>query len=305
MSSGKLFGLVSGLVLVALFIISCGGAPAAAPTVQAPTASPTLVPPTPGSTPDVLSGFVENDGVQIHYEVEGQGPPLILAHWLMGSLEDWRLFGYVDALKANYRLILIDARGHGQSDKPHDPGAYALEKQVGDIVAVLDKLGVDKANYFGYSNGGTLGWALAKYAPDRLASLIIGGDAPEGHDDSDEIAFIRENGIEQYAQFYEDAARAKGAWKPEMNPLYAANDVEAIVADLASFSAESFAADLPNMKMPILLLAGTGDGEYPGIEAAAKKLPNATFAALPDLDHGGVYFSPDQVLAHLTKFLAQ
>ena len=69
----------------------------------------------------MLSGFVENDGLQIHYEVEGQGPPLILLHWWTGSLEDWRLFGYVDALKDTYRLILIDARGHGQSDKPHDP----------------------------------------------------------------------------------------------------------------------------------------------------------------------------------------
>ena len=54
-----------------------------------------------------------------------RGPPLVLMHWLTGSLEDWRVFGYVDALKESYRLILIDARGHGQSDS-HDPAAYAL-----------------------------------------------------------------------------------------------------------------------------------------------------------------------------------
>ena len=211
------------VLLIAALLVACGSAalaPTATPTTTPipptptpipPTATPTLVQPTvvavatateralqttpaaPGSdqpAPGVLSGFVENDGVRIHYEVEGDGPPLVLMHWLTGSLEDWRVFGYVDALKENYRLILIDARGQGQSDKPHDPAAYALEKQAADIVAVLDELGVDQAHYFGYSLGAELGWALAKYAPDRLSSLIIGGASPEDFDPSAEIAPI-------------------------------------------------------------------------------------------------------------------
>ncbi|WP_343413120.1 alpha/beta hydrolase [Candidatus Amarolinea dominans] len=204
--------------MIAALLVACAG-PAAAPTATPVplTAAPTPVPPTatleptvsvvptatvqaPPATPaapglekqpsDVLSGFVENNGVRIHYEVEGEGPPLVLVHWLTGSLQDWRVVGYADALKANYRLILIDARGHGQSDKPHDPAAYVLEKQAGDIVAVLDKLGVDKAHYFGYSLGGTVGWAVAKYFPDRLSSLIIGGEAPENFDPSADIRAI-------------------------------------------------------------------------------------------------------------------
>ncbi|MBK6432433.1 alpha/beta fold hydrolase [Candidatus Amarolinea dominans] len=52
-----------------------------------------------------------------------------------------------------------------QSDKPHDPAAYVLEKQAGDIVAVLDKLGVDKAHYFGYSLGGTVGLGCSQVFP--------------------------------------------------------------------------------------------------------------------------------------------
>ena len=124
--------------------------------------------------PKTISGFAENNGVRIHYEVEGQGPPLVLVHWASGSTQDRRMFGYVDALKDKYQLILIDMRGHGKSDKPHDPAAYDAETQVLDIVAVLDDLGIDKANYFGYSLGGRLGWAIAKYAPERLQSLIIG-----------------------------------------------------------------------------------------------------------------------------------
>ena len=65
-----------------------------------------------------------NEGVRIYYEVEGQGPPLVLMHGITDSLEVFRLVGYVEALKSDYRLILIDARGHGASDKPHDSDAY-------------------------------------------------------------------------------------------------------------------------------------------------------------------------------------
>ncbi len=285
------------MLLVILLLVACA-APAAAPTA-------TPVPPTAIPTPALLSGFVENDGVRIHYEVEGQGPPLVLLHGWTGSIEDWRLFGTVDRLKDAYRLILIDARGHGQSDKPHNQAAYVLEKQVDDIVAVLDELGIDKAYYLGYSMGGRVGWALAKYAPDRLASLIIVGNAPESWDAGDTISFIREGGIEGWARMVEDTARKKGVWKPEIYPLYAANDVEAVIADLSAFSAESFAADLPRMNMPILLLAGTAEEDYPGLEAAAKTLPNATFVALPGFDHADDLFGTDQVLAQVTKFLAQ
>ena len=68
--------------------------------------------------------YVSNQGVRIYYEIEGSGPPIVLAHGISGSLEDWREVGWVESLRDRYRLILVDARGHGRSDKPHDPGAY-------------------------------------------------------------------------------------------------------------------------------------------------------------------------------------
>ncbi len=69
-------------------------------------------------------------------------------------MEGWFRVGYVEALKSNYRLILIDARGHGGSDKPHTGDAYSLPLHVGDIVAVLDDLGVATAHFMGWSLGG-------------------------------------------------------------------------------------------------------------------------------------------------------
>jgi pimeloyl-ACP methyl ester carboxylesterase len=82
--------------------------------------------------------YVNNGGVRIHYQVEGEGPALVLQHGFTESVTDWYESGYVGALTPDYRLILIDARGHGASDKPHDPDAYALNRRVSDVAAVLD-----------------------------------------------------------------------------------------------------------------------------------------------------------------------
>ena len=322
-----------GLSILALaaLLAGCVG-PAAAPTTTPVPPTPTSIPPTATPAPtdvvvptatvqtssatpespsseanasDVLSGFVENDGVRIHYEVEGEGPPLVLLHSFTGNLEMWRVFGYVDALKQDYRLILIDARGHGQSDKPHDPAAYVLEKQAADIVAVLDELGVDKAHYFGYSMGGTLGWALAKYAPERVSSLIIGGEAPEDFDANGDIASLRRSSAEERGHEAASYFGQYGFPEDEIYAIYSTIDFEAVIADLQTFSTENFASDLPDMSMPILLLVGSQDGDKAALMAAADKLPNATFTSLRGYNHTTAYMQTGLVVEQVTKFLAE
>ena len=122
--------------------------------------------------------FANNEGICIHYEVEGEGPPLVLLHGTGWSLEIWRETGYVDALRDDYRLVLMDARGHGASDKPYRSESYGMHSMVSDITAVLDDLNVEKAHYWGYSMGGRIGWWAAKVAPGRFRSLIMGGALP-------------------------------------------------------------------------------------------------------------------------------
>src|SRR5215470_19323943 len=112
--------------------------------------------------------YAVNQGVRIHYRVEGNGPPLVLQHGYTWSMAGWSRYGYLDALRAHHRLILVDSRGHGDSDKPHDPAAYELSLRVGDIVAVLDALDMPAASFWGYSMGGWYGFGLAKYAPERI-----------------------------------------------------------------------------------------------------------------------------------------
>ena len=69
----------------------------------------------------------------------------------------------------------MDARGHGKSDKPHDPVVYIAENLVHDVIVVLDSLGIETTNFFGYSFGGGIAFECAKYAPERMKSLIAGG----------------------------------------------------------------------------------------------------------------------------------
>ncbi len=126
--------------------------------------------------------YVTNAGVSLHYRTEGAGPPLFIQHGFTDSLETWYELGYVDALKADYRLILLDARGHGNSDKPHDSDAYSWALMAGDVVAVLDAEGLPAAHFLGYSMGSVIGFALAKYASQRAYSLLLGGANPNKRD---------------------------------------------------------------------------------------------------------------------------
>jgi pimeloyl-ACP methyl ester carboxylesterase len=122
--------------------------------------------------------YATREDIRLHYEVEGHGPPLVLHHGLGGSLEAWRQLGYAAALRDRCQMVLLDARGHGASDKPHDRAAYGLLSHVADVLTILEALQLPKAHFFGYSMGGLIGFGLAKYAPEPVESLVISGAHP-------------------------------------------------------------------------------------------------------------------------------
>ena len=116
---------------------------------------------------------VNNNGIKIHYEVEGNGPPLVLHHALSDSIESWYEFRYVERLKDEFQLIMIDARGHGQSDKPHDADSYDLKLMTGDVLSVIDKLHLDKVYFSGYSLGCRIGFGMAERAYNLIRNFRI------------------------------------------------------------------------------------------------------------------------------------
>ena len=243
--------------------------------------------------------YAINQGIRIHYQVEGEGSPLVLQHGIFWSMEGWSRVGYVDALKPNYRLILIDARGHGASDKPHDDAAYSLPQHIGDIVAVLDALDLPKAHFWGYSMGGWFGFGMVKYAAARVDSLIIGGAHPYERrlpftpDGADPEAFV--GAVLQWV------GMDRAALSPAEEAEWFDNDFLALAA--AFQDRPSLEDILPAMTMPCLLYVGELDGGFPQVEACVEQLPRANFVSFPGLKHPEAFYRADLVLPHAMKFL--
>ncbi len=119
--------------------------------------------------------FANHRGQRIHYTVEGSGPLVVLQHGLLLDSESWKRSGIAGSLTDRFRVACVDSLGHGKSDKPSDPALYGQEQRAGDIVAVIDELGYDRAHVVGHSMGGWLAVGVAKFHSRRLASLVVGG----------------------------------------------------------------------------------------------------------------------------------
>src|SRR5436190_17147545 len=96
------------------------------------------------------SNFLDSNGVRIRYVDQGQGPPVVLIHGYTGNLErHWINPGVFTELARDHRVIALDCRGHGKSDKPHSPGSYGVEMGK-DIVKLLDHLKISRAHIVGF-----------------------------------------------------------------------------------------------------------------------------------------------------------
>ena len=251
--------------------------------------------------------YASNEGVRIHYEVEGSGPPLFLHVGFLGTLEDWRREDtrYVEALRDAYRLVLLDPRGQGRSEAPHDPSAYTLDQRVGDVLAVLDAEGIERTHYWGYSMGGWVGFGLGMQAPDRVVSLVLGGTDPfeQGAGPIEDDAWLRlfRQGM---PAFVADWERHDPNMPAIMRERWLTLDAQAMAAaQEAGLTAPSLEDALPTIKTPTLIYFGTGD--YPDrlLERAAAKMPNATVVALEGLNHAQAIRRSDLVFPHVQAFL--
>ena len=117
------------------------------------------------------------DGTTIAYADRGEGAAVLLLHGVAAAHRgNWEAPGVIDALvAAGRRVIATDARGHGASDKPHDPTAYANDAMVRDAQCVLDQLELDRVDVAGYSMGAMVAARLAAREAQRLRSLILAG----------------------------------------------------------------------------------------------------------------------------------
>jgi pimeloyl-ACP methyl ester carboxylesterase len=244
-----------------------------------------------------------NDGVHIHYEIVGHGPDLLLHIGMFGALEDWYDADYV-ALQESYRLVLLDPRGQGQSDAPHDPTAYSPDARVGDVLAVPDAAGIDRAHFWGYSLGGGVGLAFALRAADRLASLVAGGADPyppidRRADSHPWLPLLRRGTAALVAECEHDPAFFAS---PDERARWQSLNATAMMAALKAVPVTTgVAAALPRLAMPALLYRGTADVPEPAARAA-QAMPCARFVPLVGLDHAQAINRSDLVLLTSSRF---
>jgi pimeloyl-ACP methyl ester carboxylesterase len=248
---------------------------------------------------------VINDGIGIHYRVEGDGPPLVLQHGFTDSSETWYERGYVDALKSRNRLILIDSRGHAESDKPHDPASYTAAKYASDVTAVIDDLGISKTRYWGYSQGGWIGFALARYAPSSISAFVIGGAAastatafPSAKGEEDVLLATLRRGPDELLKMWGASAT------PALAERLMASDIAALIAIRRQrLVTDAFSDVVGTIAVPTLLYAGAADPIHDGAQESASQIRGAKFISVPGLNHIEMMCRSELVLPHVEQFL--
>jgi len=239
--------------------------------------------------------FFDSNGVKIRYVVEGQGEPVLLIHGFSADVErNWvgpRLFS---TLAKSHRTIAYDNRGHGKSEKPHDPMKYGKE-MVEDAVRLLDHLDVKRAHVVGYSMGASIVTRLIIDHPDRLLSATLGGNA--GKLEGADFTF--------YDQLADDLEQGKGAIRlftvlrpPGLPPqpqeqlkaintaFMATNDQKALAAVMRGI--RQWAVPEPPLKankVPVLALIGSQDPLKRDVDALSLRLTGMTTVVIDGADH--------------------
>lgn len=233
------------------------------------------------------------DNARTYYEDDGgAGAPVLFYSGLTDSIEFAKVSPLARALEGKCRRIFADHRGHGRSDKPHDPAEYSLRLQVADVVAVLDATGVERVHFIGSSWGARLGFALGEHAPERVASLILGGNQPYEWDFSSPLIQAAEAAVKTLAggsmtEFVRVAEERLGEPFPEPSrSQIMENDALAIHAAWQSTHSEgAISKSLSKWRIPCLIYTGMSDDMHDAAKRAADEIPGAIFVSLPDVTH--------------------
>jgi 2-succinyl-6-hydroxy-2,4-cyclohexadiene-1-carboxylate synthase len=244
------------------------------------------------------------DGLTLHADVVGRGPPLLLIHGFTGSAAAWG--GHLLAELAEVRrVIAVDLPGHGRSDAPADPERYALPALVDDLCQLLVALDAPAADWVGYSMGGRVALGAAVLAPERVTRLVLEGASPglateeerRARREQDEALAIRleQNGIEAFVDewaalpIFASQRRLSQSIREAERARRLRNETRALAAclrGLGTGAQPSFWERLADVRAPTLLVTGEEDRKFTEIAAEmAKRLPDARVATVSVSGH--------------------
>jgi len=253
------------------------------------------LPATPPVTTTSKSGYLDVNGAKLFYRVVGQGSPVVLLHGGLANSDYWG--NQVKVLAPHHTVILLDSRGHGRSGR--DAQAYGYDLMADDVVALLDRLKIKKADVVGWSDGAILGLDLAIRHPERVGKIF----AFAANSTTDGVIA----GVEKNPTFAAYIDRAGQEYK-KLSPTPDKYDefVEQISHMWASQPSWSD-ADLKKIKTPVLIVDGDHDEaiKRAHTEYLAATIPGAGLAILPNASHFAFMQAPDDFNAIMLNFLGQ
>ncbi|MFD2936923.1 alpha/beta fold hydrolase [Spirosoma flavum] len=245
------------------------------------------------TTPETL--FTSFDGTKIHYDVLGEGKPVVLLHGFISNSESWKRTPVRQALAdAGFKVVMLDLRGNGQSDKPHTAEAYRDNAELKDVMALMKHLGLTNYDVVGYSRGAILTAKLLTM-DKQVHRAVMGGISV---DFSDPNWFRRKN-------FHE--ALTKPGSHPELQSAidYAKKSGAdtVVLARLQEFQPVTSRAELGKIKIPVLVVNGDKDKDNGDPQTLVDAIPGSHLVIVPG-DHGGAMRTPEfakAVVSFLTK----
>lgn len=253
----------------------------------------------------------DSNGVKIRYVTEGKGEAVVLLHGWMGDAGSWGkdLFGNVKLTPLpGFMLISMDCRGHGESDKPHDVTKYGVEMAL-DVVRLLDHLKVDKAHLIGYSSGGFIAGKVVGMHPERVRSVIYGGQAPvvkeliKPGDFSECETFAKAveegKGLGSYVMMIAPADRPKPTPKQAdavAKFMFGGKDVKGYAAAGSSFHQLAITEEeLKKSNAPVLFIHGGNESAHVKNRVAKVKplIPQAEHKVVEGGDHVTTMIKPE------------
>ncbi len=248
-----------------------------------------------------VSRFLDVDGLRVHYLDAGSGDAVVLIHGFTHSAERWRQTGLFDRLASRHRVVALDCRGHGLSDKPHDPARYA--DMYEDVIRILDREGLDRVHIVGYSMGAALAGRLLLRHPRRfLTATFVGATgraSQEGTERRRRMADDFERGDARMLVTAvwptRDAPPTDAQLREASARTLAGNDPLALAAVLRAPVSIVTTEDLAGVAkfVPLLGVAGTADSALQALKDMQPSIPELTVVAIEGAGHTAVLSRPD------------
>jgi pimeloyl-ACP methyl ester carboxylesterase len=245
-----------------------------------------------GREPGLTTVYSYRSDLWLAFDVTGEGRnPIVLVHGFASDRQDnWHATGWSRALaQAGHRVIALDCRGHGESDKPHAPAAYAIEHLVGDVLDVMTYANVRSAHLMGYSMGASIALHLLARHPERFRSAVLAGAGDgvlEGWRTTDPEKIAAGLLAKDPATIEDPAARAFRVFADRRR-----NDRAALAACMRRPRAPVDAAALGAVAIPVLVVVGAQDTLALPADRLGAAFPRGRLEIVPG-DHLGAVAQP-------------